>query len=129
MYRACHSRSKRRQSAQQILQEAAPATQEAAGAQSATRRAAARSGGFGYCACHATASRDPNATRRAAAPSGGSGFCACHATVSCLGRGSSFSYGSMFKNQSRSLFWGLVRFITDEWLLYSARIVACNHPE
>ena len=50
-------------------------------APAATTRAAAPSGGSGYCACHEDSQRHPAApaaTTRAAAPSGGSGYCACH---------------------------------------------------
>ena len=120
--------AQRRQRAPQPLLEAlgtAPATAESEGGPAATTRAAAPSGGSGYCACHcrerggaqrrqrapqpllealgtapATAESEggPAATTCAAAPSGGSGYCACH----CRERG-----GPSGDNARRSPFWRL----------------------
>ena len=99
--------AQRGQRAPQPLLEAlstAPATAERAGGPAATTRAAAPSGGSGYCACHCRERGGPSgdnarrspfwrlwvlrlplqreggpaATTRAAAPFGGSGYCACH---------------------------------------------------
>ena len=100
-------------------------THRTAGGPAATTRAAAPSGGSGYCACHCRERGGPSgdnarrspflealgtapataeseggtaATTRAAAPSGGSGYCACH----CRERG-----GPSGDIVRRSPFWRL----------------------
>ena len=94
--------AQRRQRAPQPLLEAlgtAPATAESEGGPAATTRAAAPSGGSGYCACHCREREGgPAATTRAAAPARGSGYCACH----CRERGVPSG-----DNVRRSLFWRL----------------------